>query len=149
MVDPASFFSLGVLLALAGWLGLLVALFVKSARPLVWPATQLIVPAILAAAYGLLIWNGRDAFGSGGFGSIGEVRALFANDSLLAAGWLHYLAIDLLVGTWMSRDGTERGVPPLLILPCLPLTFMVGPLGLLLYLLIRLAFSKPAAAQTV
>jgi hypothetical protein len=148
MIDPASFFSLAGLLAMAGWLGLLVALFVKSARPPVWAATQLVVPAIICLAYGLLIWNGRAAFGTGGFGSIVEVRALFTNDSLLAAGWLHYLAFDLFVGTWISRDGTERGVPALLILLCLPLTFMVGPLGLLLYLALRLAFSKPSVAET-
>lgn len=123
---------------MAGWLGLLAALFVRNARSLIWPAAQIILPAILAALYVALIVEGRSAFESGGFGSIEEVRALFANDSALAAGWLHYLAFDLFVGAWISRDGLDRGIPALLILPCLPLTFLFGPAGLMLYLALRL-----------
>jgi hypothetical protein len=138
MMDPALLFSLGGLLAMAGWLGLLVALFVGSARRLAWPAAQIAIPAILATAYVALILQGRSAFESGGFGSVEEVRALFANDSALAAGWLHYLAFDLFVGAWISRDGLRRGVPALLILPCLPLAFLFGPAGLLLYFALRL-----------
>ena len=49
----------------------------------------------------------------GGFGSIAEVRALFANDSALAAGWLHYLAFDLFVGAWIAREGPGLGRPRL------------------------------------
>lgn len=149
MIDPALAFSLGGLLAMAGWLGLLISLFAKPARPFVWPTTQLVIPALLAAAYGLLIWGGRGAFEGGGFGSIEEVRILFANDSALAAGWLHYLAFDLFVGSFIARDGAERGLPALLILPCLPLTFLFGPLGLLLYLILRFAFGRRASPETV
>jgi hypothetical protein len=150
MIDPAVAFKLAGLLAIAGWLGLLVALFVKAARPFAWTAAQLIIPALLAAAYGVLLWNGWGAFAQGGgFGSIEEVRILFANDSALAAGWLHYLAFDLFVGAFIARDGAARGVPALLILPCLPLTFMFGPLGLLLYLILRLAIGRRAELETV
>lgn len=141
MLDPATTFSLAGLVAMAGWLGLLVSLFVKAARPAAWTAAQLLIPALLAAGYILLILGGREAFASGGgFGSIAEVRLLFANDSALAAGWLHYLAFDLFVGGWVARDGATRGVPALLVLPCLPLTFLFGPAGLLLYLALRLPF---------
>lgn len=140
MLDPATIFSLAGLLAGLGWLGLIVALFVKPARPVAWAAGQIVIPAILAAAYVLLLWQGRAAFDQGGFGSIAEVRALFADDSALAAGWLHYLAFDLFIGAWIARDGTRRDVPALLILLCLPLTFLFGPAGLLLYLALRLIF---------
>jgi len=148
MIDPATAFKLAGLLAMAGWLALLIALFVKTARPIAWPAAQLAVPALLAIAYGLLLLAGADAFQEGGFGSIVEVRALFANDHALAAGWLHYLAFDLFVGAWISRDGAERGVPALLVLPCLPLTFLFGPLGLLLYFVLRLASGRHAVTET-
>lgn len=140
MIDPASLFSIAGKLAMLGWLGLVIALFVRPVRPLALDAAQFVIPAILAAGYVLLIWGGRDGFAEGGFGSITEVRALFANDSALAAGWLHYLAFDLFIGAWISRDGLRQGVPALLILPCLPLTFLFGPTGLLLYLVLRLAF---------
>jgi hypothetical protein len=142
MIDPGTAFRLAGLLALLGWAGLLVSLFVGAARALAWPAAQLIVPALLALAYILLLagaWGAPDAAG-GGFGSIAEVRALFANDAALAAGWLHYLAFDLFVGAWIVRDGLETRVPRLLLIPCLALTFLFGPSGLLLYLVLRLAF---------
>jgi len=141
MLDPATTFSLAGLAAMAGWLGLLVSLFIKAARPAAWTAAQVLIPALLAAGYVLLIVGGRGAFAEGGgFGSIEEVRLLFANDSALAAGWLHYLAFDLFVGAWIARDGATRGVPALLVLPCLPLTFLFGPAGLLLYFALRFPF---------
>jgi len=149
MIDPAAAFRLAGLLAMAGWLGLVVALFARPARPLAWTAAQLLIPALLAIAYGLLIWNGRGAFDQGGFGSIEEVRLLFADDSALAAGWLHYLAFDLFVGAWISRDGIERGIPVSLILLCLPLAFLFGPLGLLLYLILRLGFGRRERPETI
>ena len=142
MLDPATAFDLAGLLAMLGWLGLVVSLFVARARPWAWPAAQIVVPALLAIAYILLITDGLGAEG-GGFGSIEEVRALFADDSALAAGWLHYLAFDLFVGAWIVRDGLARGLHPLLVLPCLPLTFLFGPAGLLLYLLLRLVRRAP------
>jgi len=69
--------------------------------------------------------------------SIGEVRALFTNDAALTAGWLHYLAFDLFVGTWIAREGLDQGVIPILLIPCLLLTFIFGPAGLLLFLILR------------
>lgn len=147
-MDPALAFSVAGKLALLGWLGLVLSLFVKTVRPIAWSAAQLIVPALLAIAYGILIWQARGAFEQGGFGSIEEVRALFANDAALAAGWLHYLAFDLFVGVFITRDGLERGVPALLVLPCLPLTLMFGPLGLLLYLALRLARGRREQPET-
>jgi hypothetical protein len=144
MLDPNAIFSLAGLLAMLGWAGLLLALFVQRARPIAWPAAQLVIPAVLAVGYVLLLWQGRAAFDAGGFGSLEEVRALFADDHALAAGWLHYLAFELFIGGWISRDGSRRGVPALLILPCLPLTFLFGPAGLLLYIVLRLAFRSRA-----
>jgi hypothetical protein len=77
-------------------------------------------------------------FGSaGGFSSLQDVGLLFSNPWLLLAGWIHYLAFDLLVGTWQARDARQRGIPHLFVVPCLLLTFLFGPAGWLLYLAIR------------
>ena len=149
MLDPAAVFTLTGPLVLAAWAGLVISLFVKPVRPAAWTASQFVVPALLAIAYVLLIWGGRRAFESGGFGSIEEIRALFANDSALVAGWFHYLAFDLFVGTWIVRDGLDRGLPALLLLLCLPLTFLFGPAGLLLYFILRLAFRERRVPETV
>jgi hypothetical protein len=149
MIDPTTAFSLGGNLTMLGWLGLIVSLFWAPARPAVQAATRLIIPALLAVAYGLLIYAGFGEAEGGGFGSIAEVRALFASDSALTAGWLHYLAFDLFVGSWIVADGLRHRIPALLILPCLPLTFLFGPLGLLLFLALRLAFQRRQPAETL
>ena len=73
----------------------------------------------------------------GGFSSLAGVRALFDNPWGLLAGWTHYLAFDLFIGGWEVRDAQRRGVPHLLIVPALALTFLFGPAGLLLYLATR------------
>lgn len=149
MLDPHLAFSLMGPLVMAGWAGLLLSLFVKAARPIAWPAAQFAVPAILAVAYVLLIRAGFSEAQGGGYGSIEEIRALFASDSALVAGWFHYLAFDLFIGCWIVRDGLERKLHPLLILPCLPLTFLFGPAGLLLFLIIRLALHRRPQPDTV
>jgi len=149
MLDPAFAFSATGPLVMAGWAGLLISLFIPVARPVAWTAARFLVPAILAVAYILLIWTGMNEAEGGGFGSIAEIRALFANDSALVAGWLHYLAFDLFVGAWIVRDGLERGVPGLLLVPCLPLTFLFGPAGLLLYFAIRLAWRPRPIPETI
>lgn len=149
MIDPAMAFDLGGKLAMLGWLGLISSLFVVRVRPAAQVGARLVIPAILAIAYGLLIWAGFGEAPDGGFGSIAQVRALFASDSALAAGWLHYLAFDLFVGSWIVANGLKHRIPVLLILPCLPLTFLFGPLGLLLFLLLRLAFRRRQPAETL
>jgi hypothetical protein len=143
-IDPDRAFSLANLIAIFGWMGLVAALFWPRVRPAASTLAQFAVPALLAGAYVLLLAQG---WGQGaGFGSIDQVRALFANDSALAAGWLHYLAFDLFVGTWIVRDAAARQVPGFLVLPCLPLTFLFGPAGLLAYLALRLVSRRPRLA---
>lgn len=139
MLDPSTAFSLAGPVVLASWAALILSLFAKPVRPIALTSTQFLVPGLLAVAYILLIWVGMGAEG-GGFGSIEEIRALFADDSALVAGWFHYLAFDLFVGSWIVRDQSDSGVAAILVLPCLPLTFLFGPAGLLLYLVLRLAF---------
>ena len=75
----------------------------------------------------------------GGFGTLAEVSALFANPMLLLAGWIHYLAFDLLVGAIETREAQKDGMPHLLLAPCLVLTFLLGPIGFLVFLAIRSA----------
>jgi hypothetical protein len=62
---------------------------------------------------------------------------LFQNKWLLLAGWIHYLAFDLFIGSWQVRDAAKQGISHWLVIPCLALTFMFGPIGLLLYFLLR------------
>jgi hypothetical protein len=81
-----------------------------------------------------LIASGIGAFrGGGGFGSLAQVQTLFSFPRAALAGWLHYLAFDLFVGSRIARDSQRRGIAAYAVAPALLLTFMFGPVGLLTY----------------
>jgi hypothetical protein len=94
------------------------------------------MPLTLAGLY-LLLLVSRYGEARGGFSSLPAVAMLFSNPWLLLAGWIHYLAFDLVVGAWEVRDASRRGIPHLLVVPCLLLTFMFGPIGFLAYYAVR------------
>ncbi len=132
-MSPEQLFSLCGMLVLPGWLLLVFLPRWKWSARLVCPV---VIPLALAAVY---VWLVATTFGRtpGGFGSLAEVGLLFRNERALLAGWIHYLAFDLFVGSWEVRDSRRAGVHHLLVVPCLVLTFLFGPAGLLLYLAIR------------
>jgi hypothetical protein len=146
VLDPNIAFGFANNFGLLAWLALLASLFVPRIRPWTWPVTQFVIPAIWAVAYVILLIQGLPE-AEGSFSSIAGVRGLFESDNALAAGWLHYLAFDMFVGTWIARDSVERRIHGLLVIPCLALTLMFGPSGLLLYLLLRLAAGRRADPQ--
>ncbi len=136
MPNPDFVFSTGNFLALLGWVALVASPPSRPWSAAVWRVTGRVIPLLLAMAYvALLVAH----WGPGGFGSLAEVRQLFDRPGLLAAGWLHYLAFDLFVGTWIARRAGELGIAHLLVVPCLLLTFMFGPVGLLAFWGLRLA----------
>jgi hypothetical protein len=126
-------FSICSAFAIVGWLLLIVAPRWRGTERLVvsgvWPLLLSCVYFVLIAVY----YPGSQ----GGFGSIAEVRQLFSADALLLAGWVHYLAFDLLVGAFEVRQAKQHGIPHLLVIPALLLTFMFGPIGLLLFFVIK------------
>jgi hypothetical protein len=131
-MSPEQLFSVLNLIALAAWLPLV---FLPRLR---WAATvvPVVVPVGLAVVYVALVAIALPG-SEGGFSSLAGVRTLFDNPWGLLAGWTHYLAFDLFIGGWEVRDARRRGIPHLLIVPALVLTFLLGPGGLLLYLAIR------------
>jgi hypothetical protein len=132
-MSPNQLFSLVNMVALGAWL--LLALGPRRHK-VPQMVSGVAVPALLATVYVAIIvtqWGGSE----GGFSSLQDVATLFSNPWLLLAGWTHYLAFDLLVGAWEVRDASDRGIPHVLVLPCLALTFLFGPAGWLLYLVLR------------
>ena len=134
-MTPDLLFQVANPLALAGWAVLALAPLAPRAADRI---AGLAIPALLSTAYAAIIlafWSGAP----GGFGSLPEVMALFTSPEIALAGWIHYLAFDLAVGAWEVRAARRDGIPHLLVLPCLALTFLFGPAGLLLFLGIRAA----------
>ncbi len=142
-MELEQFFSVATFTAMAGWL----LLVILPRNPWAQLVTGIVVPLLLSAGYLYLIamhFNGAE----GGFSSLAEVRALFSKDELLLAGWVHYLAFDLFIGAWESRDAQRNGLPHLVVIPCLVMTFMLGPIGLLFYFAIRTAKTKQLKLET-
>ena len=125
-------FSLGNLLSVVCWVLLAV---LPNRRWVTEVVAGRVAPALFAVAYiAIVLTIFPQAQGS--FSTLAGVRALFGNPWLLLAGWLHYLAFDLLIGAWEARDSVERGVPRWLLVPCLFLTLLFGPLGWLAYVVV-------------
>lgn len=66
--------------------------------------------------------------------TLAALAGAFDTPALLLAGWIHYLVLDLWVGSWEAEHAGRAGIPHSALLPCLFATMMIGPLGLLLYL---------------
>jgi Domain of unknown function (DUF4281) len=126
-------FSLASGAAMAGWLVLTLA----PRAAIVMTALRLGLIGGLSLVYALLIFVYFFRIEGGGFGSIGEVRALFLSDAGLTAGWVHYLAFDLFVGQWIAMEADRLGWSRIFQAPLLVATFMFGPIGLLFFLIIR------------
>ena len=78
--------------------------------------------------------------------TLGRIRELLGTANGAAAAWAHMIAFDLFVGRWSWLDSRERGIPALVMAPVLLLTILLGPLGLLAYLLVRPRYRRTGSA---
>ena len=131
-------FSIANMLAVVGWLLILILPRWKGTRFVVLSG---VLPLLLAVAYLILIvlFFGK---ADGGFDSLANVMKLFTNEWAVLAGWIHYLAFDLFVGSWEVRDSQRSGISHFLVIPCLVLTFLFGPVGFLLYSVLRFFLAR-------
>jgi hypothetical protein len=135
MLEPEAIFRFANLVVLPGWALLLVAPRPKWSARLVGPV---VIPAVLSLGYLSLVLAQLGRV-QGGFGSLADINLLFADPYVLLGGWIHYLAFDLFIGSWEVRDSQRLEIPHLTVVPCLLLTFLLGPVGLLAYLALRMA----------
>lgn len=137
-MSPAQIFEFCNTAILPAWLLLIIAPYWK------WTSRIVIgfVVTFMSILYAYFVFQ---AFGGGDFGSFGSlegVMTLFQDEKAVLVGWLHYLAFDLMVGWFIVFDAKRSGVNRYIIIPCLLLSLMLGPTGLLLYLLIRWGITK-------
>ena len=136
-MELETLFSVAGSIATVGWL----TLAVLPRQPFTQIIAAVIAPLLLAVVYLYLIAMNLSGT-PGGFGSLADVATLFQKRELLLAGWIHYLCFDLFTGAWEIRDSQQRGIPHLVMIPCLLMTFMLGPIGLLFYFAIRTAKTR-------
>ena len=133
-MTPSETFSLVGMIAMPMWA--LMIFFPK------WRVTQFlidykIIPILLSVVYVIYIFLSIQDGGGLDFGSLDSVMSLFTKENAVLAGWVHYLAFDLLVGMSMLDQNKTLKIHPVLMAPCLLGTFMLGPVGFMLFMIIR------------
>ena len=133
-MSPDSVFQTCSTIAMVGWIVLLIISPFWSSfdRFLIG-----IIITLFAIVYAWLIFQVFTPGDFEKFSSLNGVMDLFTNKTAVTAGWVHYLAFDLLTGIWIKKNAQKYNIHHLILIPCLLLTFMLGPIGLLLYLLVR------------
>lgn len=133
-MTPTEVFSVVNTIAMPMWLLMIIVPKWKATRFLI---DFKVIPLALSLVYAFYIIQALRIGGWMDFGSLAAVMALFTEENALLAGWVHYLAFDLLVGMWILDENKKIGIHQLLLVPCLLLTFMFGPLGFLLFMIIK------------
>jgi hypothetical protein len=132
-MDLEKVFSLAGIIATVVWIVLIFLPFWKNRDQYVLH----FIIVLLAILYSWIIITNFDISILGNFNTLAGVSELFSNKTLLLAGWVHYLAFDLLAGIYIIRNAAKNGIQHWLIAPTLLLTFLFGPFGFLLYSIIK------------
>ena len=126
------------------WLMLIV---IPSSKFTQFLVNSIIFPLILATTYVYIIYQAVllnepffDVFKL--YLSLDNLYTLFSTESFLLVFWLHFLALNLFLGSWISRDGIKYNIGRGLIFVPLILVYFTGPLGLVLYWIIRVFYAK-------
>ena len=133
-MTPTDVFSLANMIAMPMWVLMIVLPKWKTTRFLI---DFKIIPLLLSVVYAIYIIQAMRIGGGMDFGSLTSVMALFTEENAVLAGWVHYLAFDLLVGMWMLDQNKTLKIHQLIMAPCLLGTFMLGPVGFLVFMAIR------------
>ncbi|MEM6686822.1 MAG: ABA4-like family protein, partial [Bacteroidota bacterium] len=143
IMTPSTVFQIVGALALPMWILLI---FLPK-----WKVTRFcidykIIPIILGIIYAIYIIDALIAGGMMDFGSLQSVMQLFTVENAVLAGWIHYLAFDLLVGMWIVNQNKTLKIHQILIAPCLLGTFLFGPVGFLIFMILKSVKLKNATS---
>jgi hypothetical protein len=127
---------------LLGWVILALAPKREIVVPIVFFAGSVLLACLYAGLIiplmaGLISDGGPTGRPAADLTSLAGVMALFDSPGGATIGWIHYLAFDLFVGIWIARNADAHKISRWFQIPILFFTLMAGPIGLLLYLLLR------------
>ena len=71
-----------------------------------------------------------------------EILSLVENQSFLILLWVHFLAINLFCGGWIVKDSQMFRMNKFLVSLPLIVTYLIGPIGIFIYWVIRLFYAK-------
>jgi len=125
----------------------LMILFIPNSRFTLIFVNSIIIPLILASAYIYIIYQATisnvsmfEIFNL--YLSLEDLYTLFSIETFLLAFWLHFLSINLFLGSWVSRDAIKHNMSKSIVFIPLLLIYFTGPIGLVLYWMIRIFFAK-------
>ena len=108
---------------------------------------SIVLPLILSTAYIYVLYQSilldekfLDIFKL--YFGMDSLYTIFATESFLLIFWIHFLALSLFLGSWVSRDAIKYNMPKKIVIFPLIIIFFTGPLGLVLYWFFRIFYSK-------
>ncbi len=137
-MNQETIFSIVNGIALISWIILLIVPF----RPITNKIILGVSITILCVAYAVLLFQTLQPTDFQKFGTLEGITSLQSVPGAVLVGWIHYLAFDLMAGLFIANNASKHGIRHIVIVPALLGTFMMGPVGLLLYLIIRWAITK-------
>ena len=125
----------------------LILIFFPSSNLSKYFVTSVFPIFILAGAYIFLFYkshlNSYDFINNFSlYLGIDQLSDLFANTSYLMMFWVHFISINLFTGGWIVKDSQRLSINKFLIAIPLIITYLIGPIGLLIYWLIRIFYAK-------
>jgi len=125
----------------------LLLIFIPNSKITQIFVNSIILPIILSTAYIYVLYQSilldesfSDIFKL--YLSIDNLYTIFATESFLLFFWIHFLALNLFLGSWVSRDSVKYNIPRKIIFIPLILIYLAGPVGLVLYWVFRVFYSK-------
>jgi len=136
-MSPDTLFSIASTVAFLGWLAL-----IFLPKPWRYKVPIALCAPALALLYAVMIFPALKGINPAAFSTLDGIMALQGSKLAALVGWVHYLAFDLIVGWVIANDAERQGLNRWTMIPALLLTFMLGPVGWLTYLVIRLVSKR-------
>lgn len=125
----------------------LMLIFIPGSKLTQFFVNSIILPLILSTAYVYIFYqiiileeSIIDVFNL--YLSLDDLYTVFATESFLLIFWLHFLALNLFLASWISNDGAKYNVPRKIVFLPLILVYFSGPIGLVFYWIIRIFYAK-------
>ncbi|MEM6280295.1 MAG: ABA4-like family protein [Verrucomicrobiota bacterium] len=143
-MTPDQVFQIVNLTALLSWIYLLVA---ARWTPRIFAVVRYAIPIFFALFY-LFAMTQSEPNEEAGYTSLAQVTAIFTQPWVIVGAWLHYLAFDFFVGCWILAKSKAEGIAHFWIVIPLVFTFLLGPVGLFLFLAVLGVRKKMRRPQT-
>ena len=133
-MNPETVFSIVNALVMPQWLLMIFAPYWRWTQKL---ADSYLIPVLLAVTYAFYVITSLGSLDFMSFSTLAGIKNMFSEEQSVLVGWIHYLCFDLVAGTYIYKDSLSKGINRILVGVCLFFCLMLGPIGFLLYWILR------------